>query len=420
MRKILPLAVGIVFLVLSCSSVSVNDSFLVKNLDDQAKAQALTNEGVQEFDLHLNHRQEFDQIPHVRGFFSTALAFDPGNTQAQQYLTLIDNFKSQKLQVNLNNATKALAKAKRTDDENYTLFVSLQTAARIEPADPAVQKMLGDTSQDRSRLVDSYLAKSKASLAGINDKTDAATREKAYTDALQSANKAMDVDPKSSAALAQVKSVKDGLAKSVAARTDAIQKLIVASKFVDARTQVGALNDLNRRSGNSFDSDVRNASYTLNYAWAKSLFAQKDYNTADVRVDAALAVRRSDEAAALKRQIAALKTKVDTSISFDASLQDIDRLIAADELVSAHRRIDSLARVTTDQAKLTTLDQRRQSITDKLKDVYDKGVQAYRDEDFKTAIEALQTVVGVQVDYEQASDYLDKAKSKQKVLDQLQ
>jgi hypothetical protein len=47
-------------------------------------------------------------------------------------------------------------------------------------------------------------------------------------------------------------------------------------------------------------------------------------------------------------------------------------------------------------------------------------VQAYRDEDFKTAIELLQTVVGVQVDYEQASDYLDKAKSKQKVLDQLQ
>jgi hypothetical protein len=36
------------------------------------------------------------------------------------------------------------------------------------------------------------------------------------------------------------------------------------------------------------------------------------------------------------------------------------------------------------------------------------------------AIDLLKTVVGVQVDYEQASDYLDKAKSKQKVLDQLQ
>ena len=32
----------------------------------------------------------------------------------------------------------------------------------------------------------------------------------------------------------------------------------------------------------------------------------------------------------------------------------------------------------------------------------------------------LQTVVDVQVDYEQAGDYLQKARSKQKVLDQMQ
>jgi hypothetical protein len=165
---------------------------------------------------------------------------------------------------------------------------------------------------------------------------------------------------------------------------------------------------------------VRTASYSLNYSWAKSLYAQKDYNTADVRVDAALAVKRTDEAAALKKQIAAVKAKVDAGVSFDASLQEVDRLIAADELVSADRKIDSLARVTTDQAKVASLDDRRQTITDKLKDVYDRGVQAYRDEDFKEAIDLLKTVVGIQVDYEQASDYLDKAKSKQKVLDQLQ
>jgi hypothetical protein len=374
--------VSILFFVFSCTTA--NDSFLLKNLDDQSKAQALTNEGIQEYDLHLNHRQEFDQIPRIREFFSVALSYDPNNTQAQQYLTLIDNFKSQKLQANLNSATKVLAKAKRTDDDNYSLFVSLQTAARIDPADPQVKKMMGDTSQDRSKLVDTYLAKSKAALSGITDKIADAAREKQYTDAFQSANKAADVDPQSSAAQNQVKAVKVELTKIVANRTAAIQELIAASKFAEARTQVSALNDLNRKTDNSFDADVRGASYTLNYSWAKALYAQKDYSTADVRVDAALAVKRSDEA------------------------------------VSAHRKIDTLAKVTTDQTKLGTLDDRRQTITGKLKDIYDKGVQAYRDEDFKTAIELLQTVVGVQVDYEQAGDYLDKARSKQKVLDQLQ
>lgn len=418
MSKFLIFVVAIPLLVLGCTSA--NDAFLIKALDDQGKAQALTNEGIQQFDLHLTHRQEFDQIPQIRQYFSVALSFDPGNTQAQQYLTLIDNYKSQKLQSNLNTATKTLAKAKRTDDDNYALFVSLQSAARVDPGDPNVKKMLGDTSQDRARLVDTYLAKSKASLASLTDKSTDAAREKAYIDALSSAKKALDVDPKSAAAQGQVTTVKEELVKIVAARTAGIQKLIAASKFADARAQVATLNDLNRRTGNSYDADVRNASYSLNYSWAKSLFAQKDYVTAEVRVDAALTVQRSEEASALKRQIGAVKTRADASVSFDATLEDIDRLIASDELLSAHRRIETLAKATTDQSKLATLDDRRQTITGKLKDVYDKGVQAYQDEDFKTAIEYLQTVVGVQVDYEQAGDYLDKARSKQKVLDQVQ
>jgi hypothetical protein len=183
---------------------------------------------------------------------------------------------------------------------------------------------------------------------------------------------------------------------------------------------VSNLNDLNRRTGNSFDADVSTASYSLNFAWSKYLYGQKDYATAESRIDAALAVKRSEEASALKRQIAAARTKEDVGVSFDAALADIDRLIEAGELASASSRLVSLTRVTTDQAKLATLDDRHQSIIDKLKDVYDKGVQAYQDEDFKTAIELLQTVVAVKVDYEQAGDYLDRARSKQKVLDQLQ
>ncbi len=418
MRKILVVLLSIPFLVLGCTSA--NDAFLLKALDEQAKAQALTNEGIQAYDLHLTHRQEFSLIPQIRQYFTVALSYDPGNTQAQQYLQLIDNYKAQKLSSNLTSATKMLAKAKRTDDDNYSLFVSLQTAARIDPSDQNVKKMLGDTSQDRSKLVDSYLAKSRAALGQINDSTPDANREKLSTDALALAKKALDVDPNSGAAKGQVSSVKAVVAKLVTARTASIQKSIAASKFTDARTQISNLNDLNRRTGNSFDADVSAASYSLNFAWAKYLYGQKDYATAESRIDAALAVKRSDDASVLKRQIAAVRNKEDAGVSFDAALADIDRLIAAGELASANRRLVSVTRTTTDQEKLGTLDERHQDIISKLKDVYDKGVQSYQDEDFKTAIELLQTVVSVKVDYEQAGDYLDRARSKQKVLDQLQ
>ena len=137
-----------------------------------------------------------------------------------------------------------------------------------------------------------------------------------------------------------------------------------------------------------------------------------------MKADAALAVARTDEASALKRKLSDLRSKADASVSFDSSLADIDRLIASGELLAAHRKIDVLSRNMKDAARQAMLDDRSQTIASNLKDLYDRGVEAYRDEDFKTAIDLLQTVVGIQVDYEQAGDYLDKARSKQKLLQQ--
>jgi tetratricopeptide (TPR) repeat protein len=405
------------FLVLSCTSV--NDSFLIKTLDDQAKSKALTQQGMEEYDLHLVHLQQFDQIPRIKQYFNVALSFDPTNAQAQQYLDMIDNFKNEKFQTNMDNATKVLAKPKRTDDDIYVLAMSLQTVAKIAPADPQVQKMMSDTAQDRAQLVTTYLDKSKAAMSSVDDKTPAATREKQYTEAFTDASKALDMDPKNATAQTQMTTAKTELGKMVALRVAAIQKLIGAGNFVEARTQVNALNDLNRKMTNSYDADVRNVSYSLNYSWASSSYTKKDYATADVRIDAAIAVNRTEEATALKKKITDARTKADAGVTFDVSVKEIDRLIGANELVAAHRRIDSLAKATTDQTKLAALNARSQTILGKLKDIYDQGVQAYHDEDFKTAIDRLQTVVGVAVDYEQASDYLDKAQSKQKVLDQL-
>jgi hypothetical protein len=211
---------------------------------------------------------------------------------------------------------------------------------------------------------------------------------------------------------------KGELAKAVTRRITSIQKLVAAGSFVDARTQLATLNDLNRKLDNTFEADVKKVAYALNFSWAKSLYARKDYATAEAKTDAALAVSRTDEASSLKRKLADLRAKADSGASFDTTLQDIDRLIGEGDLVAAHRKIDTLWKVTNDQSKQQMLDDRNQKIVGSLKDLYDRGVQAYRDEDFKTAIDVLQTVVGVQVDYEQAGDYLDRARAKQKLVDQ--
>ena len=417
MKKAL-LAVALVALfVLGCTSTG--DKFLIQKLDDQSKAQALTTAGIEEYQLYLVSRQAFDQIPRVRDYFNTALQFDPSNTQAQQYLDLIDNFKDQKLKVNVTAATKTLAKPKRTDDENYALFVSLQTASRIDAKDPAVQKMLVDTAQDRAKLADSYIVKAKASLAGMNDKTPAATQEKQYTDAYPNVSRALDIDPKNATAAALMSTVKTAVGKLVAARVATFQTLLSEAKYADARTQLTGLADLNRKTGNNYDADVRTATYNLNITWARAYFALKDYPNADTRTDAALAASRTAEATALKKQITAIRGKADTAATFDATVADIDKLIGSGQLVSAQRKINALGRTTSDQTKQASLDTRAQAILDKIKDIYAQGVDAYRAENYKDAISLLETVVGVQVDYEQAGDYLDKARQKQKVIDQV-
>jgi hypothetical protein len=416
MKRLLLLVCLLPVIIIGC--VSSGDSFLVQKLDDQSKSRALTMAGIEEYDLHVVRRQEFDQIPRIKDYFTVALNFDPTNAQAQQYIALIDNYKKKLLQANLKDANRNLAKPKRTDDDNYALFVSLQTAARIDPTDPNVRKLLGDTSPDRAKLVDTYLARAKAALAKVDDKTTDVAREKLYTEAFQNANKAVDVDPRSSAAQGMLTSMKEELAKSVTRRVASLRKLVAAGNYADGRTQLAALNDLNRKLDNSFEADVKKVAYELNFAWAKSLYAKKDYATAEARTDAALAVSRTEEASSLKRKLADLRAKADSGASFDTTLQDIDRLIGAGELVAAHRKIDALWKVTSDQSKQGMLDDRNQKIISSLKDLYDRGVQAYRDEDFKTAIDILQTVVGVQVDYEQAGDYLDRARAKQKLVDQ--
>jgi len=419
MKRFILLACLVAGGLLACTTTSPNDSFLLQSLDDQAKSRALTDAGVEEYDIHLIRQAEFDKIAEVRNYFVVALKYDSANSRAQQYLTLVDGFKNAQLQRNLKTASRGLKNAKRTDNDNYTIFVALQTAIKLDPGNADAQKMLNDTASVRSALVNSYLAKAKAATAKLDAKSPDAVREKQYAEAYQQSGLALDVDPRSSGAQSQHDSAKSELAKLVAHRIAAAQKAIAAGNFGDARTQVSAVSDLNRRADNSFDTDIRQVTYSLNYQWAVSLYNKKDYTTAEVKNEAALAAMKTDEARVLRRKLADKNTQpTATAVSFDVSLQDIDNLISTGELLAAHRKVDSLAKMTRDPSNMQQLDSRNEKILSSLKDIYDKGVDAYRNEDFKTAIDLLQTVVSIQVDYEQASDYLDKARSKQKLLEQ--
>jgi len=404
-------------LLAGCSSLG-DDRFLVKNLDERGKAKALTEAGIQEYQLHLVRRAEYGMIDEIKQYFVVALRFDPASALAKKYLALVANYKESLLKASLKEAARFAQKPKRTEEETYLLCLAVQKAARIDPANQEVQKLVGDTTQARNALVDTYLGRAKAAMDKVDDKTPDAARERLSIDAFQNVSRALSADPQSLAAGNLKDSLRSDVSRIASRRLENVQKLIAAQSFADAKAQVSLLNDLNRKLDNSIEADVRGVSYTLNYKWATSLFDQKEYAQAEVKADAALALKRTEEAVALKKRISDLRARTETNISFDAALQDIDRLIAKGELIAAQRKIDSLAKSATGQSKLASLDERGEKVRANLKGLYDKAVGAYRDEDFKAAIELLETVVAIDEGYEQAADYLDKAQSKQKLLEQ--
>ena len=178
------------------------------------------------------------------------------------------------------------------------------------------------------------------------------------------------------------------------------------------------MSSLNAKLGGDRISDLKSSTYLVYFRWAKALDAKGLVLDADDKIDVAIAAKRSDEALALKEKLSAKASSSNQGAAFDAALPEIDKLIAKGDFLSANKRIAAASKLTKEKAKLEQLDAMRAKIEDALGGIYEKGVGAYRSEDFKTAIEQLSIVVGIDAEYEQASDYLAKAKEKQKLLDQ--
>jgi hypothetical protein len=129
-------------------------------------------------------------------------------------------------------------------------------------------------------------------------------------------------------------------------------------------------------------------------------------------------VRKTEEASTLRGRILQARQQGQSGQSYEAALAEAERLLAEGDLAGAYGRLDGLARGTKDPARLAALEGRRQKIRGQLKALYEKAVGYYRAEEFGKAAELLETVVAVDVEYEQAAEYLDKARTKQKLLEQ--
>jgi tetratricopeptide (TPR) repeat protein len=407
-----------VLLLLAAGCTSLSDCRFLNQLGDPVKARVVTEEGIALYQLALIKRGEYGRVEEVRRYFEVALRFDPGNLQAQAYLKLVDNYREAERAKRLREAEALSKKGKRSQEEDYALCVAVARAGQLAPEDDEVAALRRQTADIRGTLVALYLERGRTARTRAKTEPAVAAREKLYMEAFGSFNRALAVEPENSGAQTELSSLAAAINDILRERLQGAQALVGKGQFAEARKEAALLEELNRRLGHPFDGEIAELGYTLHYRWARSLFERRDYPAALARADSALAVRKTEEAATLRRRIQEARRQSESGVSYEAALGEADRLLAAGDLAGAYRRIDELARGTKDRARLAALEARREKMRAQLPALYEKAVGYYRAEDFQNAVELLETVLVIDVEYEQAAEYLDKARTKQKLLEQ--
>jgi hypothetical protein len=428
---ILAASIAAASISMGCASVSsaasADDRFLAENLGDEAKARALADRGAELYNELVARDAAYGRLGEVREYFAVALRYDPANAKASQYLRKIDDFRGEYVRTKLKEAKTLAAKPKRTSDEDYRMVCAIQAAAVMDPENSEAAGLLKQNAKLRQALVEACASEYETASRKAAGATGA-QREQFLADAYVGARRSAAVDPSDSAARRKA----DALAvlrKLVEEHAAAAAKLESKLSFDEAEKEVSRAAAISKKADGAFADELASANYALYYGWAKSLESRARYPEAAAKADKAIAAKRASEAVALRKRIdektAALrkqgedkKAAAGIEASFDAALADADRLIASGDVVAATERMDAAESLAKDQAKLDKLDERREKVRASLSRTYAEGVAAYRAEDFKAAVLFLQTVVGVDAEYEQASDFLAKAKEKQRLVEQ--
>jgi hypothetical protein len=417
MHKNVAIAVmALIITILMIGCASTEDSFLGKSVPDDVKSKIVTDEGIDAYNTELMAKGDLSKIDSVKQYFTIALKYDPRNATAKRYLDLTNNFKATLLQSILKEAKALAKKASRSEDETLKLCVLLQRAYDIDPKNAELQSLDKSVTPARNALVATYLARAKAASESQAKAKTPDAQEPYILASFQSLSKAVSADPRNSQARSLMDKAKPQVTAIVQAKMKSVGPLMEKGSLTAARAKIDAVASLSSKLGGTFDNDVKKAYYDLYYTWAKYFFDRKDYTQADIKISAALTYINDPAAVSFKQRNAALKAQAEQGTNFDDGIANVDALISRGSLSQAMRILTSLATKTSEKAKIDQIGQRKVKIQNALAALYQKGVAAYQAEKFDDAIDALEDVVGVDPGYQQAADYLDKAKEKQAIL----
>lgn len=400
--------VGSLVVLVGC--LTPTDRWLVENLSPEEKAALLVDRSLAAFQV-LVDTENLEGLATVRTTLDLALKAHPGDLKATEALRKVNSFVEKKQAETRTRVETLIAKPRLTDREKFTLVALVRQLEQLAVPGVDLSGLTAQAAPIRAEVIQTLLTNLAAAEAAPG--TNAIKAVKAISAVLQDLGA---VDPRHPEFLAS----RQRLDARVNALVDA--DLVLATKSLQSRDYSGTLRTLGRieqtleASGTPAPPQVSDLRYRTLYAWADSLFATKAYAEASSRINDALALRASPEAAALREKISQAAAFRDWDAEYDALDRQIDNLVRTGDLQTAWNLvITGAARLKKDATK-ARIEARKKGVLDAVHTLYETGVRAYNEEDYATAKAAFDTVAAIDPGWKLTKSYQDKARAKAQFL----
>jgi tetratricopeptide (TPR) repeat protein len=440
-KKIITALFSLATAVILSSCVSANtDVFIAKNMSAKEKSQIIFEKGLDLYNAKLMDKNDLQSIPEVRGYFEAAVQADPENLKAQEYLSKTDAFKAHRFESYLKNAKRLRDKKGRTDGESFELVLSTQRAMDLDSVNGELIKLRIDTAEVRKMVIQ----KRVDSLDTLEKKLKASKAQSEVAKLIPQATKIISevqlIDPGNRNAAGVQRSMDDVVLGFAKKDLEDTRNFMTVKKYANAETCLLRAEKTLSNVTKEKNPEVASLKYQLYFKWAQEFFAQKQYISADNRVNVAIAVNKSAEALDLKSKISravAAKSQAGKTANtgpkslkigsaaesknydddIDGVLESVDATIAREDLRGAMDMIDFNIEMMKVQTNIDKLQAKKAIVMDRLKSIYNDSVTSYNEEDYETARDGFRAVIKIDSDYEQAQAYLEKANNKIRALE---
>ncbi len=416
MYRIIIIATVLSALVSCMNAPSKGESLLLKNLNDKEKSAILSDKGIRMY-KNMTDKDDASLAPDIRGVFEESLKYDPANKDAGDYLTKISKYVNEYTSNNISLAKKNMEKKQgRTDDDDYSLCVLLQKTYKADPSNKDVIAFKNNTKDIRENLAKKMLLDGDSQL--ILAKKDKTNQEKTSVSAIEKFDKAISLGSSLDGTLSSKRTEAVNILSVIIEKNiDGTKKLIAQNNFKDAETNIKTLIKNNEYSNHKYDDALVNLQYELYFTWSNNLFSLNKIDSASEKIDAALKFKQTPEAQSLQAKIQEKKNKANVAGSFNSWLSEIDDLIAQKDFVSAVKKINSIEGKVKEKDRKSQLTDRKNIMKSQIDTIYTEAVTDFVNENYTNAIKGFQNILALEPNYKDAKNYLEKAKSKTKILE---